>query len=152
MKPFLSAVLSLAVLAPAASGRLFDTSEELSKRLDGNVFQSESPGSFPFETDKRGAISQIPVVALFFKGRCLQISYQPPASGAVIDLILEKNRGDSSWTKKDDQTWVRADGAAFARLQDTKLLIVATELAPDWQALLEGRFSDALVKSALEKL
>jgi hypothetical protein len=152
MKPNLAALLSFAVLTSAASGRLFDTPEELRQRLDGNAFQSESPGFFPFENDKRGTICQIQVVAFFFKARCLQISYHPPASDAVIDLILEKNRGNSSWTKQDDQTWIRADGAAFARLQDTKLLIVSTELAPDWQALQEGRFTDGLIKSALEKL
>ena len=152
MKPILPAILSLAVLAPVASGRLFDTPEDLVQRLDGKGFQNEGPGNFPFETIKRGTISQIQIEAYFFKGKCLQIAYFPPASDQILQLILEKNKGASSWTKQSDQTWTRADGAAFARFADGRLWIVATELAPDWEASQQGRFSEALIKSALEKL
>lgn len=152
MKPILPAVLSLAILAPIASGRLFDTQEDLVQRLDGKVFQNEGPGYFPFEVIRRGTIGQIPIEAYFFKGKCLQIIYQPPASDQILQLILEKNKGASTWTKQSDQIWVRADGAAFARFSDGRLWIVATELAPDWEASQQGRFSEALIKAALEKL
>lgn len=152
MKPNLAALLSFAILTSAASGRLFDSPQELVKRLDGNGFQSQSSGTFPFETVKRGTISQLPVEACFFKDRCLLISYQLPDSATILEFILEKNRGNSSWAKQDEQTWIRADGAAFAHRENGRLSIVSTELAPDWKATQEGRFNDALIKSALEKL
>ena len=154
MKLPLLAVLSLAVFSPAASGRLFDTPEELVQRMDGNVFQGEAAGTFPFEAYKSGHISRIVVKGFFFKGKCLAISYDPngPASEEVFALILEKNRGESSWTPQGDHAWIRADGAAFACRSDKELWIVATEVAPNWEAFQAGRYTEALIKSALEKL
>lgn len=152
MKPILAALFLLAAISPAASGRLFDNPQEFVQRLDGGAVQGESPGNFPFETVKQGSIGRIQVEASFFKGRCLHILYRAPLSETVVAQILEKNGGDSTWTKKDDKNWARADGAAFAYLQDGLLWITSTELAPDWQALQEGRYQEALVKSALERL
>jgi hypothetical protein len=152
MQPTLAALLSFAAISTAASGRLFDTPQELVQRMDGHVFHGESSGTFPFESVKRGTIGQLPVEASFFKGRCLLISYQYPDSAAILGFILEKNRGNSSWTKQDEQTWTRADGAAFARRGNGRLSLVSTDLAPDWKAMEEGRFNEVLIKSALEKL
>jgi len=152
MKKALLVSLLAALLPAVVSARLFDSPAQLGARLDQGL--SDLGGSFPFDAVQRGHVRNLNVEAGFFEGRCLRISYrldiQP--TNDLCDLLLEKNRGESTWKKLDEDTWTREDGLAFAKRENGTLWIVATELAPDWDAFVNGRWSQALLKSAVGKL
>ena len=152
MKKTLLTSLLAALLPAAASARLFDSPAQLGARLDQGL--SDLAGSFPFDAVQRGYVRHLSVEAGFFEGKCLRISYRLDTlpTDSLCDLLLEKNRGESTWKKLDEDTWTREDGLAFAKRENGTLWIIATELAPDWDAFVNGRWSQALLKKAVGKL
>lgn len=146
----------IALSCVPASGRLFDTPEAFSKRLDDpNPTVHES--RFPFDTIYGGKINQVGVYACFHRGKCLHITYTVdivPPHAAMVAAILEKNGGESTWKSVPGKNgeWVREDGAAFAYLTDNGICIVAKEMAPDPAAYGKGEFNDAFIRAALDKI